>query len=96
MIKLPRKKKLFKNKVKGKIDIEFWAIQEHHLDSRSPRKLWFGRRFVFYGDGVDGLIGVLSIVNRDLEPKQVFIHPFGRVLGVQINWGGERKIIFNI
>ena len=57
------------------MDIEFWAIQEHHVDVGSQRKQWFGKRLVFFEDGVDGLSGILSIVNIYLEPKLVFNHP---------------------
>ena len=78
------------------MDIEFWAIQKHHLDVGSQRKQWFGKRIVFYGDKVDGSSGVLSIVNFNLEPKVVFNHPSRRVIGVQIKWGDGNLTIFNI
>ena len=78
------------------LKVECSAIQKHHLYVGSPRKQWFGQRLVFYGDRVDGLSGVLSIVKRDLEPKVVFNHPSGRVHGIQIKWGNDNLTIFNV
>ena len=62
--------------------MELWAIQEHHLDARGLRKQWFKRRSIFYGEGVNGFSGVLSIVKRELDPRVVYNNPLGRVLGL--------------
>ena len=51
---------------------------------------------MFYGNQEDGSSGVLSIVNRDLEPKVVFNHPSRRFLGIQIKWGDGYLTIFNV
>ena len=36
----------------------------------------------FYGEGVSGFNGVLSLVKLELESRVVYNHPSGRVLGI--------------
>ena len=45
---------------------------------------------------MDGLSGMMSILNKDLEPKVVFNHSSRRVLGIQIKWGDGQLTILNI
>ena len=66
------------------------------MDVGSPRKQRFGKHLVFYREGVDGLSGMMSIINRALGPKVVFNHSSRRVLGIQIKWGNGQLTIFNI
>ena len=88
-IKSSRKKKFFWNEVKKEKEIEMWTIQEHQLDARSPGKQWFGRRLVFYGEGVNGFKGVFSIVKQEMEPRVVYNHHSRRGLGVSIKWDSQ-------
>ena len=51
---------------------------------------------VFYGEAIDGLSRVLTILNRELEPKLDFNHPSGRDIGVEVVWSNSTLMIFNV
>ena len=40
--------------------------------------------------------GVLSIVKQELEPRVVYSHPLGRVLGIWIKGDSQPITIFNV
>ena len=92
-IKTPGKSMRFWNEVKKATDTAFWVIQEHHLDSSSQRKQAIGEKLVFYGEGGEGFSGVLTAVDRNLEPLVVMNHASGRALAVKIKWN---KLCFTI
>ena len=45
---------------------------------------------------MNGFSGVLTIVKQEMEPRVVYNHPSGRVLGVQIKWNSQSVTIFNV
>ena len=51
---------------------------------------------IFYGEEIDGTSGVLSIIDRNLEPVKVYNHPSRRVLGTQIKWENSFLSILNV
>lgn len=51
---------------------------------------------VFYGDSTDGSSGVMTLVNRELCPRVVYMHPSGRALGIEIQWHTRPITILNI
>ena len=94
-IKSSRKKKAFCHEVCSEKDVDFWAIQEHHLDAKSPQKQSIGNKLIFYGEGTNSTSEVLSIIDKNLELVLVYNHPSGRVLRVQLKWEDSSLCIVN-
>ena len=46
--------------------------------------------------GIDGFSGVMTCVDKELEPTVVYNHPSGRALGVAIKLEKVRIVILNI
>ena len=45
---------------------------------------------------MDGTSGVLTTLDRELEQKLVFSHPFGWVIQGEVVWDSSPLMIFNV
>ena len=88
-IKSPKKKKAFWNEVRIEKDI-LWSIQEHDLDAECPQYQAMGNKLIFYGEGVDGTVGLIFIIDKRFKPTVVCSHLFRQVIGVM----GQLKFIY--
>ena len=71
---IAKKKEIFWIEVKEDKPRGVWAVQEHHLDTSSPKKQAIGRKLVFYGQSIGRDIVALMVVYRELELVAVFNH----------------------